>query len=141
MRIEVRSRDKAHKLNRSLVGSVEQLFQKLDRYVGDPAYIEITLEHLHSRRKGGTHYVHGTATIPGEPTTFHTQALAEDFRTAADKVYAKMERHLRQRHTKLTRTRLGAARRAKTERWLKEAIQGPQRLLSNLRPRRYRTGK
>jgi hypothetical protein len=31
MRIEVRSRDKAHKLNRSLVGSVEQLFQKLDR--------------------------------------------------------------------------------------------------------------
>jgi ribosome-associated translation inhibitor RaiA len=141
MRVEVRSRDKTHKLNRSLINSVEQLFQKLDRYVGDPAYIEITLEHLHSRRKGGTHYAHGSATIPGEPTTFHTQALAEDFRTASDKVYSKMERHLRQRHTKLTRTRLGASRRAKIDRWIHDSLHAPQRLLLNLRPRRYRPGK
>lgn len=141
MRVEVRSRDTTHKLNRSLIASLEQLFRKLDRYVGDPAYIEIRLEHLHSRRKGGTHYVHGSATIPGEPTTFHTQVLAEDFRTAADKVYSKMERHLRQRSNKLTRTRLGAARREKMDRWFRDSIQAPARLLSNLRPRRKRPGK
>ncbi len=138
MRVEVRSRDRAHKLNRSLVVWAEQLFQKLDRYAADPAYVEVTMEHLHSKKKGGTHYVHGTAVIPGEPTTFHVQVLAEDFRTGCDKVYDKLERHLRKRSSKHLRTRLGAARREKMDRWLKQTLDAPQRLLKRIRPRRRR---
>jgi ribosomal subunit interface protein len=139
MRVDVRSRDKSHKLNRSLLFSIEQLFQKLGKFAKDPAYIEVTLEHLHSRKKGGTHYVHASAVIPGEPTTFHAESLAEDFRTACDKVFDKMERHLKKRGNKLTRMERSAARRGKIDRWMRDTLHAPGRLLTKLRDESRRT--
>lgn len=133
MRVEVRSRDTSHKLNRSLVSWIEQLFHKLDRYVSDPAYIEVTLEHLHSKRKGGTHYVHALAAVPGEPTTFHAEVLREDFRTACDKVFSKMEHHLRRRRNKVVRAARGVARREKVSRMFQETLHAPRRLLERIK--------
>ncbi|MEK7184226.1 MAG: HPF/RaiA family ribosome-associated protein [Patescibacteria group bacterium] len=135
MRVEVRSRDRSHKLNRSLLSSIEQLFQKLDKYVRDPAYIEISLEHLHRRKKGGTHYVHATAVIPGEPTTFHVEVTAEDFRTGCDRVYEKLERHLRQHGDRARGRERRQARREKLTRMFQESMLAPRRLLEGFRRR------
>ncbi len=139
MRVEVRSRDTSHKLNRSLLSSIEQLFGKLERYARDPAYIEVSLEHLHRRKKGGTHYVHATAVIPGEPTTFHVEVTAEDFRTGCDRVYEKLERHLRQHGERVRSRERRHARQEKLSRLMKETLHAPRRLLERLSRRKRRT--
>lgn len=138
MRVEIRSRDRSHKLNRSLLTSLEQLFAKLSRYVRDPAYIEVSLEHLHRRRKGGTHYVHATAVIPGEPTTFHVEVIAEDFRTGCDRVYEKLERHLRKHGERSRGRERQQARQEKLSRLVQDTLHAPRRLLERL-SRRKRT--
>lgn len=104
MRLLIQGRDPGHKLNRSVLEFARERFETLDRYVPEPATVELRLDHLERHRKGKTHYVHGLVVIPGEHTTFHAEVIEEDFRTGLDRLYEKLERHLRRWHRRRVRS-------------------------------------
>lgn len=111
MKLEVRARDKEHNLNKSTLQAIDKMFSKLSKFMPENGLIEVRLEHLHNKRKGKTHYVHATATIPGEPSTFHIEVVGDDFRTASDKAYGKLSKKLSRRHAKLIRQPRGESRK------------------------------
>lgn len=136
MHLTIRPRDRQDKLNRSLLASIEQRFAKLDRFIPESGNVDIQLEHIQSRRHGKTHYVHATATIPGEPTTLYVEALAENFRTACDRVYEKLERQLTRHHDRVVRQRRRNDQKESVRTWLHETLSKPRRLLDRLKRRR-----
>ncbi|MBI2589692.1 HPF/RaiA family ribosome-associated protein [Candidatus Berkelbacteria bacterium] len=136
MQVTFKLLDKEHKLNRSLQDSAVKLFEKLDRYVPEPTQLDLRAEHIHSTRKGKTHYVHVAVAVTKEPRTFHAEALAEDFRTAFDRLYKKTERYLRKRHDKLIKKSRNAERKIRIRDWLSSTLSTPRRLLGRFRRRR-----
>ena len=111
MRLEVRARDKSHTLNKSTPQAVEKMFGKLDKFMPDNGLVEVRMEHLNNKHKGKTHYVHATATIPGEPSTFHIEVISDDFRSAADRAHEKLSKKLSRRHAKQIRRPRGESRK------------------------------
>ena len=129
MHLNVQSRVKGEKINKSVVESGEKLFRKLSELLPEAAMIDIDLEHLVRHKKGETHYVHATVTIPGEPRTFHAECLAQDFRSGLDKCFARAQKYVRRWHstdTKLARSRDRKAKE-KTQTWLHLKLSKPRR--------------
>ncbi|MBI4032112.1 HPF/RaiA family ribosome-associated protein [Candidatus Berkelbacteria bacterium] len=137
MRLELQVLDTEHKLNRSVRDHATQLFGKLDRFLPDTASrIDLRLDHIHHGRKGKTHYVHVAVAIPKEPRTFHVEVLAEDFRTALDRLYKKTERYLRKRHEKRIQRHRSAERKAQVNDWVHATLSAPKRLLERIARKR-----
>lgn len=135
MRLEVRSRIHGEKLNRSIVEAGLKLFQKLESSLPEVTMVTVDLESLTSHKKGRTHYVHVTLSIPGEPRTFHAEALAEDFRSGLDKCFARTQKFVRHWHgksIKLTRRRDRQAK-AGVNHWLHAKLSKPHRFFGKFR--------
>ena len=138
MHLELQLLQSDLKLNRTIREHASELFSKLDRYLTDPASrVDLRLELIRNQRKGQTHYVHVAVAVPREPHTFHAEALAEDFRTALDRLYGKAERYLRRRHKKLTRAKRDSERKEKVSQWIQDSLTAPRRLLGRF----FRRGK
>ncbi|MBI4023123.1 HPF/RaiA family ribosome-associated protein [Candidatus Berkelbacteria bacterium] len=133
MRVTLQLLDKEHKVSRKIQEAAVTQFQKLERYVPDPSHVDLRLEHIHSARKGKTHYVHVSVAVPKEPRTFHAEALAEDFRTALDRLYHKAETHVRRRHEKLVRQQRSSLRKEHIAARLRATLSAPKRLLGSIR--------
>ena len=135
MHLNVRSRVKGDKINRSVLESGEKMFRKLEGMLPEAAMIDVDLEHLPRHKKGHTHYVHVTVTIPGEPRTFHAEALAVDFRSGLDKSFARSQKFVRRWHsteTKLARKRDRQAK-VKTRSWLHASLSKPRKFFAKFR--------
>lgn len=133
MRIQLQLLDKEHKVSRKIQEAALKQFEKLERYVPELTQLDLRLEHIHSARKGKTHYVHVAVSIPKEPRTFHADASAEDFRTALDRLYNKIDKHLRRRHDKLIRQHRDAERKMRVGDQLRATLSAPKRLLARIR--------
>lgn len=135
MHLDVRSRVRGEKLNRSVIEAGEKLFGKLADVLPDAAAITVDLENLTHHKKGKNHYVHATLSIPGEPRTFHAEALANDFRSGLDKTFARTQNFVRRWHgrtTKLARKRDRQAKRT-TRNWLHATLSHPRRFFGKFR--------
>lgn len=140
MRLELHVLDTEHKLNRSIREHALQLFRKLERFLPDEASrVDLRLEHLHSARKGQTHYVHIAVAIPREPRTFHAEVVANDFRTGLDRLYVKAEKHLRRRRERRIQRHRSGERKAKIAEWVHNTLGAPKRLLDRFSAKRRRT--
>ncbi|MBI4185674.1 HPF/RaiA family ribosome-associated protein [Candidatus Berkelbacteria bacterium] len=135
MKVELVVLASAERLNRSVQEEAIRQFQKLERYVPEAAQVDLRLELIKSHRKGKTHYAHVAVAIPGEPRTFHAEAIAEDFRTALDRIERKAEAHLRRWHDKRTRARRDGERKGRVTAWLQATLSAPSRLLNRIRRR------
>ncbi len=124
---------KEEKLNRGVQEGAVKQFQKLERYLPEAAQVDVRLELITRHRRGKTHYAHVSVAIPGEPRTFHTEALAPDFRTALDRIYGKTERHLSRWHDRQIKTRHRGDRKSIVGSWLHATLSAPKRLLGSLR--------
>lgn len=133
MKVQLVILNKQEKLNRAAQEGATKLFQKLDKYLPDIAQVDIRLELITSHRKGKTHYAHVSVAIPGEPKTFHAESIAEDFRTACDRIYGKAEKHVRRWHERLIKSRRGADRKNTVGTWLQRTLSAPKRLLGRFR--------
>lgn len=133
MKVQLVILSKQEKLNRAAQEGAIKLFQRLDKYLPDLAQVAVRLELITSHRKGKTHYAHVSVAVPGEPRTFHAEALAEDFRTACDRIYGKAERHVRRWHERLIKSRRSADRKDTVGNWLHKTLSAPKRLLSRFR--------
>jgi len=125
--------DTSQKLNRSVQEGALKQFQKLEKYLPDLAQVDIRLELITSHRKGRTHYAHVSVALPGEPRTFHAEYVAEDFRTALDRIYGKAESHLRRWHDKLIKSHRDGERKESVGSWLLATFSAPKRLLGKIR--------
>jgi|GEM_PF-3936705 len=135
MHLEVRSRVRGEKLNRSVLDSGEKLFRKLGDLLPDAAMITVDLELVTHHKKGRTHYVHATVAIPGEPRTFHAEALSEDFRSGLDKTFARTQQFVRRWHGRSIKLARRRDRQAKGEAttWLHGTLSKPRRFFRRFR--------
>lgn len=133
MKLQLVALNKQEKLNRAAQEGALKLFQKLDKYLPELAHVDVRLELITSHRKGRTHYAHVSVAIPGEPKTFHAEALAEDFRTACDRIYGKAEKHVRRWHERLVKSRRDGERKSTVGNWLHQTLSAPKRLLGRFR--------
>ena len=136
MKVELVVLDPVQRLNRSVQEEAIKQFRKLERYLPEAAQIDLRLELIKSHRRGKTHYAHVSVAIPGEPRTFHTESIREDFRTALDRIYGKTEAHLSRWHDKRTRAKRDGERKERVNTWLRATLSTPSRLLHQLRIRR-----
>ena len=135
MHLDVRSRIRGEKINRSILEAGDKLFRKLKDLLPDAAMIDVSLENLVRHKKGRTHYVHASLVVPGEPRTFHAEALTEDFRTGLDRTYARVSQFARRWHSKsikLARQRDRAAK-SSVRSWLHATLSKPSRFFSKFR--------
>ncbi len=133
MQLTLQLLDKEHRISRKIQEAALKQFEKLERYVPEHTQLDLRLEHIHSARKGQTHYVHVAVAIPKEPRTFHADASAEDFRTALDRLYNKTDKYLRRRHDKLIRQHRDAERKVRVSDRLRATLSAPKRLLARIR--------
>lgn len=129
MKLELRVLDREHSINRSIRESALRQFQKLERYLPDLAAVDLRLDHIHRARKGKTHYAHIAIAIPHEPTTFHAEVCAEDFRTALDRLYEKAERQVKRRQDRIVGRSRNADRKERIATQLSALLSAPKRLL------------
>lgn len=135
MKMTLQLLDKEHKISRKIQEAALKQFEKLERYVPESTQLDLRLEHIHSARKGKTHYVHVAVAIPKEPRTFHAEALAEDFRTALDRLYNKTSQHLGRRHDRLIRRNRDAERKLQVGERLRQTLSAPRRILERIQRR------
>ncbi len=136
MHLDVRSRIKGDKINRSILEAGEKLFWKLEDILPETAMVDVMLEHLKNQhRKGKSHYVHVSVAIPGVGRTFHAEVLTDDFRTGLDRVYSRVSRYTHRWHAKsvkLARKRDRAAK-SNVRNWLHATLSKPSRFFSKFR--------
>ena len=135
MHLDVRARTKGEKINRSILEAGEKLFAKLNDLLPEPAMVDVVLEKLTNHRRGRTHYIHVTVSIPGEPRTFHAESLTEDFRSGLDRTYAKASQYVHRWHAytvKLARRR-AARHKDQVNSWLHRTLSAPRRFLGKFR--------
>ncbi len=135
MHLDVRARVKGKKINRSILEAGEKLFWKLSDLLPEAAVIDVSLESLTRHKKGQTHYVHASLVIPGEPRTFHAEALTADFRTGLDRTYGRVTQFAHRWHAKsvkLARKRDRAAKQS-VRSWLHATLSKPSRFFAKFR--------
>lgn len=130
MKVQLVILNKEERLNRAVQEGAIKQFQKFDKYLPDAAQVDVRLDLIKSHRKGKTHYAHVSVAIPGEPKTFHAESIAEDFRTALDRIFGKTEKHLRRWHDRLIKARRSFDRKEDVGNWLRKTLTAPKRLLS-----------
>ncbi len=135
MHLDVRSRVRGEKINKSILEAGEKLFAKLEDLLPAAAMIDVHLEHFSNQKKGRTHYVHATVAVPGEPRTFHAETLTEDFRTGLDRAYAKTSRFVHQWHARSVKEQRRDDRRRKEKvgGWLHATLSAPRRFFGKFR--------
>lgn len=133
MKVQLIILSKQERLNRSVQEGAIRQFQKLERYLPEAARVDVRLDLISRHRKGQTHYAHVSVAIPGEPRTFHAEALTQDFRTALDRIASKTERHLRRWHDRLVKSRRSGDRKSVVGTWLRATLSVPKRLLGRFR--------
>ena len=135
MHLNVHSRVKGEKINKSVLEAGEKLFRKLSDMLPEAAMIDIDLENLPRHKKGRTHYVHVTVMIPGESRTFHAEATEVDFRCGLDKVFSRTQKYVRRWHgtSKKLARRLDRKAKVKTRTWLHVKLSKPHKFFGKFR--------
>jgi ribosome-associated translation inhibitor RaiA len=135
MHLDVRSRVRGEKINKSILEAGEKMFGKLEDLLPAAAMIDVHLEHFSNQKKGRTHYVHATVAIPGEPRTFHAETLTEDFRTGLDRAFAKASRFVHKWHARSIKEQRRADRQRKGQvnTWLHRTLSAPSRFFGKFR--------
>ena len=135
MHLDVRSRLRGEKINRSILEAGEKLFCKLEDLLPDAAIIDVSLENLIRHKKGRTHYVHASLVVPGEPRTFHAESITTDFRTGLDKTFARVSQFAHRWHAKSVKLARKRDRVAKREvrGWLHATLSHPRRFFGKFR--------